>query len=191
MGNKYELKRKKGISGPYQKEDLVEMLAGLKIGKKTPCRPINSGEDFKALIKVIPEVVKIVEDRRSVNSKRTIEQYNLSNEVILTTETVIPAEWEIEERLGIVTAEIAFGMNVFRDVFTNVRDIVGGKSISTVKVLKDLKTNAFQDLKMQSLDIGANAIVGVSFNYNEFSGNGRGMLLLVVTGTAVRIKQDE
>ena len=46
--------------------------------------------------------------------------------LILTTET--GADLKIIKRIEIVTAECAFGMNVFKDMFTNIRDFVGGRS---------------------------------------------------------------
>ena len=34
----------------------------------------------------------------------------------------------ITKRIEIVTAEVAFGMNIFKDLFAGIRDIVGGRS---------------------------------------------------------------
>lgn len=41
----------------------------------------------------------------------------------------------------------------------------------------------------EAVEIGANAIVGIDLDYNEISGGGkRGMLLLVASGTAVKLR---
>ena len=45
--------------------------------------------------------------------------------VMLTTETA--PNLNITKRIEIVTAECAFGMNIFKDLFAGVRDIVGGR----------------------------------------------------------------
>lgn len=109
--------------------------------------------------------------------------------IILTTETNTK-DLEIKERLGVISSESALGMNMFRDIFTNVRDLVGGQSISTQKILKDLKSTAFQDIKEQAYKLGADAVVAIDLDYSEFSGSGRSMLFLVATGTAVKLKEE-
>ncbi|MTI88864.1 MAG: YbjQ family protein [Balneolaceae bacterium] len=81
-----------------------------------------------------------------------------------------------------VKSDRLLGMNVFRDLFTNVRDLVGGKSVSTQKVLKDLKRQAYKKK--------ADAVIAVDLDYSEFSGAGRSMLFLVATGTAVKLKKE-
>lgn len=46
--------------------------------------------------------------------------------ILLTTET--HPGLKIVQRIEIVTAACAFGMNIFKDLFSGVRDIVGGRS---------------------------------------------------------------
>lgn len=109
--------------------------------------------------------------------------------ITLTTETNTK-DLEIKERLGVISSESALGMNMFRDIFTNVRDLVGGQSVSTQKILKDLKSTAFQDIKEQAYKLGADAVIAIDLDYSQFSGSGRSMLFLVVTGTAVKLKEE-
>ncbi len=47
--------------------------------------------------------------------------------VIVTTTPTIEGQ-PIREYLGIVTGEVIVGANLFRDLFANIRDIVGGRS---------------------------------------------------------------
>ena len=55
------------------------------------------------------------------------EERKVSIEAIMvTTETHL--DIGISQRIGIVTAECAYGMNVFKDVFAGIRNIVGGRS---------------------------------------------------------------
>jgi uncharacterized protein YbjQ (UPF0145 family) len=96
---------------------------------------------------------------------------------------------EIETELDIVTAECAFGMNVFRDMFAGMRDIVGGRSEATQKVLRDARKTCLAELKKEAASIGADAVIGVDLDYSEFSGGGKSMLLLVASGTAVKLKK--
>jgi uncharacterized protein YbjQ (UPF0145 family) len=112
--------------------------------------------------------VKVKSEKRGQKSEKfqepepKIDQAEL-DKIILTTETY-SKDFEIKERLGIISSESALGMNMFRDIFANVRDIVGGKSVSTQKILKDLKSNAFQELKDQAYKLNANAVVAIDLD---------------------------
>lgn len=107
--------------------------------------------------------------------------------VMLTTETYSEG-LKITKRIEVVTAECAFGMNIFKDLFAGVRDIVGGRSEAVQKTLRDARRTALYELKKEAYEVGANAVVGVDLDYVELSAAGS-MVLLVATGTAVRIEE--
>ncbi|WCR15212.1 YbjQ family protein [Paracoccus seriniphilus] len=107
--------------------------------------------------------------------------------VVITTEAVSP--FEIIERLDIVTAECAYGMNIFKDLFAGVRDIVGGRSEAIQKTMRDARKTTLFELRREAHAIGANAVVGVDLDYVELSGAGN-MVMLVASGTAVRANLD-
>lgn len=109
--------------------------------------------------------------------------------IILTTETY-PMGLTIKERIEVVTAECAFGMNIFRDLFAAVRDVVGGRSKAVQKTLRDSRRTALYELKKEAYEVGANAVVGVDLDYVELSGGG-GMVILVASGTAVVVEEAE
>lgn len=44
-------------------------------------------------------------------------------------------------------------------------------------------------LKQEAFEIGANAVVAVNINYSELNGQGKSMLFMVATGTAVVIEK--
>lgn len=106
--------------------------------------------------------------------------------IILTTEAY-PIGLDIQRRIDIITAECAFGMNIFRDFFAGVTDIVGGRSQATQKVLRDARTRVIGDLRLEALEAGADAVVGVSLTYTELAGKDKSILLVVATGTAVQL----
>lgn len=107
--------------------------------------------------------------------------------IVLTTETY-PEGLRITKRIEVVTAECAFGMNIFKDLFAGVRDIVGGRSEAIQKTLRDTRRTALYELKKEAYEVGANAVVGVDLDYVELSAAGS-MVLLVASGTAVRIEE--
>ena len=87
------------------------------------------------------------------------------NSIILTTETA--PNLNITKRIEIVTAECAFGMNIFKDLFAGVRDIVGGRSEAVQKTMRDSRKTVLYELKKEAYEVGANAVVGVDLDYVE------------------------
>ena len=87
--------------------------------------------------------------------------------------------------LGIVTGEAIVGANIFRDLFANIRDIVGGRSAAYEQELARARTIALDELKMAAQQLGADAVVGVDLDY-EVLGANNGMLMVSVSGTAVK-----
>ena len=104
--------------------------------------------------------------------------------IMLTTETA--PNLKIMKRIEIVTAECAFGMNAFKDLFAGVRNIVGGRSEAVQQTMRDSRRVALYELKKEAYEVGANAVVGVDLDYVELSSSGS-MVMLVASGTAVVI----
>jgi uncharacterized protein YbjQ (UPF0145 family) len=88
---------------------------------------------------------------------------------------------------GVVTGQTIMGANIFRDLFASIRDIVGGRSGSYERVLRDARDEALAELRQEALALGANAIVGVDLDYGAL-GSGESMLMVSVSGTAVTIE---
>ena len=75
-----------------------------------------------------------------------------------------------------------------RSVVGDHRDIVGGRAGAYEKVLRDAKDAAIADMTEQAREWGADAIVGISLDYEVVGGKGS-MLMVVATGTAVTAKK--
>lgn len=106
--------------------------------------------------------------------------------IVLTTETVI--DLPIAQRVAIVSAECVMGMNVFRDLGSLVRDVVGGRDAALQKALRDAREDVLSEIRRQAHELGADAVIAVDLDYSEISGGGKSMLFLVATGTAVRLQ---
>lgn len=106
--------------------------------------------------------------------------------VILTTET--QSDLKIVKRIEVISAEVAYGMNIFKDLFADVRNIVGGRSKAVQNTMRDARRAALYELKREAHEIGANAVVGVDLDYVELSAHST-MVMLVATGTAVVIEE--
>lgn len=111
----------------------------------------------------------------------------LAKDLILTTEFAMP-EYRVTQRLEVITAECVFGMNMFRDMFASIRDVFGGRSRASQKVLRDARRTCLTELRREALIAGANAVIGVDLDYSEISGDGKSMLMVVASGTAVIVE---
>ena len=145
------------------------------------CRACTEKERVKQ--KLISQGVPLgdLERQRAIEAERASE----IEAIVLTTETA--PNLNITRRIEIVTAECAFGMNIFKDLFAGIRDIVGGRSEAVQKTMRDSRRTALYELKKEAHMVGANAVVGVDLDYMEMSTAGS-MVLLVASGTAVIIE---
>lgn len=105
--------------------------------------------------------------------------------IISTTPTLQGRE--IRDYLGIVTGEVIVGANIFKDLFAGIRDIVGGRAGAYESTLRDARREAFTELEAEARRLGADAVVGVDIDY-EVVGQGGSMLMVSVSGTAVRLQ---
>ena len=105
--------------------------------------------------------------------------------MILTTTPQIEG-YTIREYKGVVTGETIIGANVFKDFMAGIRDIVGGRSASYEKVLREAKESSMQEMMARAQQMGANAIVGIDIDYETRGGSGS-MLMVATSGTAVLI----
>jgi uncharacterized protein YbjQ (UPF0145 family) len=105
--------------------------------------------------------------------------------MLLTTTPTIEGK-PIQQYIGIVTAETIIGANIFKDIFAGIRDIVGGRSGTYERVIEEARQSALAELQQKAQSMGANAVVGIDLDF-ETVGSGGSMLMVVATGTAVKI----
>jgi uncharacterized protein YbjQ (UPF0145 family) len=105
--------------------------------------------------------------------------------MLLTTTPTIEGQ-PIRQYMGIVTAETIIGANIVKDIFAGLRDIVGGRSGTYERVIEEARMEALRELEAKAAHMGANAVVGIDLDFETVGSNGS-MLMVVATGTAVRI----
>lgn len=106
--------------------------------------------------------------------------------MIVTTTPQIEGK-KITEYKGIVCGEVISGVNFVKDFMAGIRDFVGGRSETYEKELIAGRNGAIEEMQQRAQSMGANAIVGVDIDY-EVLGQGGGMLMVTVSGTAVVIE---
>jgi uncharacterized protein YbjQ (UPF0145 family) len=93
---------------------------------------------------------------------------------------------QVTQWLGVVHGEAIIGANIFRDMFSSVRDIVGGRAGGYERALSGARDAAMEDLIAAAKEMGANGVIGIDFDY-EVLGEANGMMMVAVSGTAVKL----
>lgn len=104
----------------------------------------------------------------------------------ITTTPTIEGE-KIKDYLGVITGEAIIGVNVFKDFFASIRDVVGGRSATYERELTNARELAIKELGERAEKLGADAVVGVDLDY-EVLGSTNGMLMVSASGTAVKFR---
>jgi uncharacterized protein YbjQ (UPF0145 family) len=105
--------------------------------------------------------------------------------MIVTTTNSVDGR-QVQDYFGVVTGEAILGANVFRDVFAGIRDIIGGRSGSYERVLREARDMALAEMQEEAARRGADAVIGVDLDYETIGDTGS-MLMVSASGTAVRL----
>jgi len=103
----------------------------------------------------------------------------------LSTVVPPPDAVRIGSYLGIVHGEAVIGANIFRDMFSSVRDVVGGRAGGYERALAGARDAALDDMIDAAKELGADGAIGVDFDYAVL-GESNGMMLVSVSGTAIK-----
>ena len=105
--------------------------------------------------------------------------------MILTTTPTIEGR-TITEYRGVVFGEVIVGVNFIKDFAASIRDFIGGRSGTYEKELIAARDSAMNEMRQRAMAMGADAVVGIDVDY-EVLGREGGMLMVTVSGTAVRL----
>ena len=100
--------------------------------------------------------------------------------------TTTPPDIARSQYLGVVNGEAVIGANIFRDMFASVRDVVGGRAGGYERALAGARDAAIEGLVEAARELGANGVIGIDFDY-EVLGETNGMMMVAVSGTAIRL----
>jgi uncharacterized protein YbjQ (UPF0145 family) len=125
---------------------------------------------------------------RSELAKRLYLYQSTHLRMLHTTTSVIEGK-KITSYKGLVTGEVILGANIFKDFMAGIRDIVGGRSGSYERTLREARQSAVKEMEEAAAALGANAIVGIDIDY-ETIGKAGSMLMVSVSGTAVVVEND-
>lgn len=107
--------------------------------------------------------------------------------MILSTTDFIQGQ-DIQNYLGIVTAEVVYGSNALRDFFAGIRDVLGGRTGAYERVFEKGQQDALKELENRARKMGADAVLGVNIRTDSINVDDHGVLMLITaSGTAVRL----
>lgn len=112
------------------------------------------------------------------------------NGVIITTTSLIDG-YKVAQYLGIVNANFVAGTDFMTDFFASVSDIFGGVSGSYKSEMDRLYERAKWAITEEAKRKGANAILGFRIDFDEISGKGKSMFMISVSGTAVKLTDNQ
>lgn len=93
---------------------------------------------------------------------------------------------KIIEYYGLVNGEALIGANVYKDLFSGVRDVVGGRTSAYEEELKKARELALISMTEKAEKLGANAVLGVELAYQNLGGTMGNTIMVTVFGTAVK-----
>ena len=105
--------------------------------------------------------------------------------MILTSSNTLESK-EIIDYKGLVTGESLIGANIYKDLFSGVRDVVVGRTTQYEEELQKARNIALESMEKKAESLGANAIVGLKLSYDNLGGTMGNTILVTVYGTAVK-----
>ena len=107
--------------------------------------------------------------------------------ITITTEAV--PSLKIIKRIDVISAQAAFEINNFKDMFVGFMNPVKGRSNELEKQLDELKVKSTQKLKAKAHEVGANAVVAVDLDLSTVTIGSISMMMMMASGTAVVIEE--
>lgn len=104
--------------------------------------------------------------------------------IVSTTPTIQGRE--IAQYEGVVCGEVIIGAHLGKDFLASITNMVGGRSESYESTIRETRDGALQEMMNEASALGANAVVGLKFDYQVIGQSGS-MMMVAVSGTAVTL----
>jgi len=109
-------------------------------------------------------------------------------QMLITTTNSIEGSAILEYK-GIVVGQEFMGANLFRDIFSGLTNIVGGRSRSMEAEFNKAKNLLLEELARDTVKLGGNAIVGLRIEFENVGKPSGHAFMLLGTGTAVVLEK--
>ncbi len=108
--------------------------------------------------------------------------------MLILTSTTLEGK-KITKHHGLVTGDALLGANLYKDMFSGVRDVVGGRTTKYEEELKSARNLAIESMRQKAEEKGANAIIGTFVSYNNLGSTMGNTIMVTVYGTAVSFQE--
>ncbi len=138
----------------------------------------------------IQEVINTKEELLELERKECEEQneYEAIFESFTMTTGFDFEGFKIIKYHKVICAETVLGTGFLSEIMANASDFLGSRNSSFSSKLAKARNYSTNDLIKNALALGANAIIGLDFDYVIFGAN---IIGVIVNGTAVTIKKIE
>ncbi|MEX0966774.1 MAG: heavy metal-binding domain-containing protein [Bacteroidia bacterium] len=127
---------------------------------------------------------KLIDEKSRITNKL---QDMISAIPVISTHS--PLNWDYNI-LDMVTGQSTTGTGVISEFTSSFTDLFGAQSGRHNKKLKAGENMCFAQLRKLTLDAGGNAVIATDIDYSEL-GDGKGMIMVCMAGTAVKLKNSE
>ncbi|MDE5539060.1 MAG: YbjQ family protein [Bacilli bacterium] len=141
----------------------------------------EAGKEY--ILKVADEFVK---DNKSA-IQTSIRNKQIKEGFLITTSNKFE-KYEIIKYYGIASGSTVLGTGIFSELNAAVSDTLGTESTAFSDKLDQARNASINKMIDNAVSLGGNALVGVSFDYVNFSSN---MIGVVANGTVVEIAEKE
>ena len=153
--------------------------------------PIQDLETKKALDSEITEMDALYQEstlvaEEEVQAKRQQEEFEERIRNFLATNSFNFEGYSIDKYLGIVCGDSVLGTGFLSELSVSAAVWLGNESNRFSEKIEEAREKAMYRMLVKADKLGANAMIGVSFSYSNFSGN---VIGVVATGTAVVVSK--
>ncbi|HCT65303.1 MAG TPA: hypothetical protein DIC60_08595 [Lachnospiraceae bacterium] len=134
-------------------------------------------------------VEDLQEENRKAQEKHQLDEYykSIKNLSSLKLTTGISFEgYRITDYLQVISGQSVIGTGMLSELNAGFADFFGVEATGYTKKLEEVKEKAMIRLKIKASTYGANAIIGIDFDYFNFSSD---MIAVVANGTCVNIEK--
>ncbi len=151
----------------------------------------RTSEAGKAMIDKIAELdesIKQFQEEKQREKERLeyfeAHKYEMMEDLILTTGFSVDGK-SVEKYISIISGEAVIGTGFLSEIGAGISDLTGTRSSAFSEKMTSAKEAAIEELKEEAVRKGADAVIGVSFQFITFSSN---MIGVSANGTAVILK---
>jgi len=135
-----------------------------------------------------PEILEEQEVKKVKIEALQNNKTNIFKSIVVTTETTM--DLPIARRIDLISSECVYGMNIIKDLFSFVRDIVGGRIISIEDALKEARVEIIADMKQQAYLMDGDAVIAVRIEHTYNNTNSGSILSVFATGTVIKLQKN-